>query len=120
MTPRGLLLCDDLLFGSKVTVTARAAGLDVAMVRSLERFAALAAESPPTAVILDLQHNGLDLPALLAALPPTTRVVGFGSHTDAATLKAAREAGCDLVLPRSKLVARVEADIAGWLAPRSV
>ena len=36
----------------------------------------------------------------------TGRVIAFGSHVDAELLAAARAAGCDEVLPRSKFFAR--------------
>ena len=120
--PAGLMLCDDLIFASKVTGTARAAGLTVGVARSLPRFAELLAESAPVGVLLDLHHDGLDLPALLAALrarcPEMPRVTAFGSHVDAARLKAAREAGCDLALPRSQFVKLLEAELPVWLSPR--
>ena len=122
--PRGLMLCDDLIFASKVTGTARALGLTVAVARGLPRFADLLAEAPPAGVLLDLHHDGLDLLALLSTIrercPAMPQVTAFGSHVDAARLKAAREAGCDLVLPRSQFVQRLETDLTGWLAPRSV
>ena len=125
MTPAaGLMLCDDLIFASKVTGTARAAGLTVAVARNLPRFAELLAESAPAGVLLDLHHEGLDLPALLAALrercPAMPRVTAFGSHVDAARLKVAREAGCDLVLPRSQFVKLLEAELPVWLSPRPI
>ena len=126
MTPpcAGLMLCDDLIFASKVTGTARAAGLDVSVARNLTRFADLLAASAPVGVLLDLHHDGLDLPALLTSLrercPTMPRVTAFGSHVDAARLAAAREAGCDLVMARSLFVKRLEADLASWLAPRSL
>ena len=125
MTPAaGLMLCDDLIFASKVTGTARAAGLGVSVARNLPRFAELLAAWAPAGVFVDLHHDGLDLPALLAALrarcPTMPRVTAFGSHVDAARLKAAREAGCDLVLPRSQFVKLLEADLAAWLSPRSL
>jgi len=56
-------------------------------------------------LVLDLNHAGLDIEKLLDTLPtPRPFVVGYGSHVDAATLKAARAAGCDVVLPRSQFV----------------
>ena len=117
----GLLLSDDLLFASRITATARAHGLTVAVARSPARLVELAAASPPGSVILDLQHPGLDLPALLAELrvacPVPPRVMGYGSHVDAAALKAAQAAGVDPVLPRSKFAAMLEVSLPGWLTP---
>jgi len=42
-------------------------------------------------------------------------VVGYGSHVDADTLHAARVAGCDPVLPRSRFVEELPTALAGWL-----
>ena len=50
----GLMLCDDLMFTSKVAATARAQGLSVVAVRSAEQLLEWARASPPTGVILDL------------------------------------------------------------------
>lgn len=112
----GLMLTDDLIFLSRVAGTARALGLSVKQARSPAAVLELAGREAPAALILDLHHNGLDLPALLAALPVRPRVIAYGSHVEAETLRAARKAGCDLVLPRSEFVARLESDLPAWLA----
>ena len=44
-------------------------------------------------------------------------MVGYGSHVEAATLRAARAAGCDPVWPRSKFVEELPRALPGWLAP---
>ena len=56
--PHGLMLCDDLMFTSKVTGTARAVGVIVTAIRTVERLVALAATEPPSCVILDLHKIG--------------------------------------------------------------
>jgi CheY-like chemotaxis protein len=117
--PHGLLLCDDLLFSSRITGTARDLGLDVRVARSPEELLVLARQAPPGGVLLDLHHAGLDLPELLGRLreacPVMPRVVGYGSHVDAATLRSARAAGCDPVLPRSKFVEDLPTALPTWL-----
>ena len=102
----GLLLCDDLIFTSRITGTAKALGLSVGAARDVAGRVRAARQTPPTCVLLDLQFPGLELVSLLAELRAIgpMRVVGYGSHVDAATLHAARVAGCDPVLPRSKFV----------------
>jgi hypothetical protein len=50
----------------------------------------------------------------LAHLEPRVNVIGFGSHVDVGTLKAARAAGCDHVLPRSQFVADLETQLPVW------
>lgn len=121
MSVAGLVLSDDLIFMSRISATAQAAGLAVRQARTPAELVALARQFAPAGVILDLQNPGLDLPALLAELraicAPMPRVVGYGSHVEAELLRAAREAGCDPVLPRSKFVKDLDRDLAGWLKP---
>src|SRR5262245_56021963 len=106
--PLGLLLSDDLIFTSRVMGTARALGLTIKAAKTVEALEALARQQAPSCVVLDLGNPGLDVPELIARLraacPQMPRLVAYGSHVDAAGLKAARAAGCDLVLPRSAFV----------------
>jgi len=116
----GLMVCDDLIFTSRVTATARAKGLTVTPVRSAEDAVRRAREAPPACVIVDLHTAGTDVPALLAGLrevcPTMPRVVAYGSHVNKELLEAARDAGCDLVLPRSKFANGLESELAGWFS----
>jgi DNA-binding NarL/FixJ family response regulator len=52
-------------------------------------------------VIVDLARSGGDVGALRAAAP-SARLVCFGPHVDEERAAAAREAGADVVLPRSR------------------
>ncbi len=117
----GLLLSDDLIFTSRVTGTARDLGLLVKPARSAEGIVALARQQLPHCVIVDLANPGLVLPELLLRLAevcqPMPRVVAYGSHVDTATLRVAREAGCDPVWPRSKFVEDLQAALPGWFQP---
>ncbi len=116
----GLMICDDLMFTSRVSATARAKGLTVTPVRSAEDAVRRARETPPACVIVDLHTSGADLTGLLAGLreacPTMPRVVAYGSHVNKELLQSAREAGCDLVLPRSKFANGLETELAGWLS----
>src|SRR6516162_22641 len=102
-----ILLSDDLMFTSRITGTARDLGLTVSPARSMATLLDLARRQPPGCVIIDLANSGLDLSVLfagLAELPNRPRVVAYGSHVDAASLQAARSAGCNVVLPRSRFI----------------
>jgi CheY-like chemotaxis protein len=118
--PLGLLLSDDLIDTSRVTATARSLGLTVRTARTQSALEALASQAAPSCVLVDLANPGLDLPALLAKLRTACeampRVVAYGSHVNVESLKAARSAGCDVVLPRSAFVEQLPTDLAGWLA----
>jgi CheY-like chemotaxis protein len=114
----GYVLSDDLIFTSRIAGTARDFGFAMTPARSAEVLLGMAARKAPCCVIVDLANPGLDLPMLLRNLSesvaPPPRVVAYGSHVDAATLKAAREAGCDPVLPRSKFVEVLPTDLPDW------
>ncbi len=115
--PVGLLLSDDLLFISRITGTARALGVSIRTARSVEALLALAGQHQPRCVIVDLGIPGLVLADLFRQLgddPP--RVVAHGSHVDVESLRAARAAGCDPVLPRSQFVELLPAALPGWFA----
>jgi len=115
----GLLLCDDLIFASRVTGTACDLGVTVKAAPSVERLRALASAEPPSGVIVDLSNPGLVIEELIgwlgANVAPMPRVVAYGSHVDTATLRRAREAGCEPVLPRSKFVEELPLKLAVWL-----
>jgi hypothetical protein len=111
----GYLLSDDLIFTSRVCGTARAAGLDVRAARSVAQLGNLLAAGPAECLLLDLNNPGLVIVDVMNSLPsPRPFVVGYGSHVDAATLAAARKAGCDLVLPRSKFVEELATSLPVW------
>ena len=121
--PSALLLCDDLMFASRITGEARALGLAVKTTRSLDQLLDLARQEAPPCVLLDLAFPGLDLPELFRhlgeACPALPRVVAYGSHVDSERLKAARSAGCDPVLPRSKFVEELPQALPRWFGNES-
>ena len=99
MSAIGLLLSDDLIFTSRITGHARELGLTVQAARTVDGLLTLARKKAPTCVLLDLANPTLSVPDLIQQLEtvcrPRPRVVAYGSHVDAAGLRAAREAGCD-------------------------
>jgi CheY-like chemotaxis protein len=100
----GLLVSRDLFFTSKVTGTAGQLGYVVQVVPDLAAAAARIAEAEVRCVFLDLASPISGLAEFVAALPADRRptLVAFGSHVATAQLQAARDAGCDAVLPRSR------------------
>ena len=100
-----LVLVRDLIFASRISVTARALGVDI---RQLRDPSMLAAETAGGRLIVDLNQNG----ALDAAIEWKKRtggeVIGFVAHVDAQTIRCARDVGIDQVLPRSRFVAELE------------
>lgn len=121
--PPGVILSDDLFFASKVTATARVLGLPVQMARTAEQLLSLVAQHGSRGVLLDLHVTGdsvADVVRRLKAEPSQPHVVGYGSHVDTETLQRARDAGCDLVLPRSKFTEALPHALAAWMNPEAV
>ena len=121
-TPTVLLLCDDLIFGSRIGAVARTMGAEMRTVKTVDALIAAVSESAPRCVIADLSVAGDRIGDCIVAISQLVQrptVVGYGSHVDTARLRAAIETGCDVVLPRSKFVEALETDLPQWLAPRS-
>lgn len=115
----GYLLCDDLIFSSRIGGTARDHGLTIQTARTVEALAAMAEKQPPRCVFVDLAQpelNIADLVRTIRELHPGCRFIAYGSHVDAASLRRAREAGCDVVLPRSKFVEELPRALPDWIA----
>ena len=104
-----LLLTADLMCSSRVAGAAAATGKALQVAMSPSELLAQAAGK--TLVILDLDSPRADpanlLPRLRALSPPPAKVIAFGPHVHAATLAAARAAGCDEVLTRGQFYAQL-------------
>jgi DNA-binding NarL/FixJ family response regulator len=85
------------MFQPRIEAAARALGIDVR--------ASSASTLDGAALVIDLHEASLDAIAAIAeAKAAGARVLAFGRHTEPATLRAARDAGADIVVPRSQLV----------------
>jgi hypothetical protein len=96
----------DLMLGSRVDAALSAAGHEVALSGSL-------AEAPlegADLIVADL--DGESAEALAAAGVP---VLGYYSHVDVETRRAAEAAGVDLVVPRSRMARELPALVEGLL-----
>lgn len=94
------------MFMARVTGTARELGVPVKVVRDPAK---LAAEAVPGAaqtprLIVDLNLNGAIEAAAAWKAAGGGAVAGFVSHVDGETIRRAREAGIDRVMPRSQFV----------------
>ncbi len=96
----------DLMDRSKVSA---AAGGTTFVTRAIDLVAATGGAGAEL-VVVDLGRPGvLDVLPTLAATG--TRVIGFGSHVERATLEAATAAGCE-AMPRSQFFRSLEALLA--------
>jgi len=115
----GILLSDDLIFTSRITGTASHFGGRMRVARTPAALITLAEQQPPACVILDLGHDSLDISTVVIALralsDPSPQVIAYGSHVAVDVLRAAREAGCDRVMPRSQFVEQLPTAMRDWL-----
>ncbi len=116
--------CNDLMFASKIQAATRAAGVVARPARSetmltarLDRVEDGKANEPVAAVWVDLEReDALALIGLAAGRAAGPEVLAFGPHVEVAGLKAAAEAGAE-VLTRGRFVGELEARVAGLAAP---
>ncbi len=102
-----LLVVPELMFQSRLREQATALGYDIVLGETDATVADGLAAAPQLAVI-DLHALGIDWQAAVAAAAEAgVPVLAFGRHTEAGLLKAARDAGCARVVPRSQLVAEL-------------
>jgi hypothetical protein len=104
----------DLLFGSKVQGMLAATGHEVRVAGTPQ--AALAQLDGADALVLDLCEDAAERLAVLAGPVAATRTLAFYLHTDVETRSAALAAGCNLVVPRSRMAREGAALVDGLVA----
>ncbi len=121
MQPTGYLLCDDLMWMSRVMGIAKDIDCKIIPARTLEKLSQAIDINGPKAVLLDLSQSEItqDLGPLVAKLREKgiTRLIAYGSHIETELLAAARQAGCDPVWARSKMADQLPAMLKTWLQP---
>ena len=105
----GLLVTGDLIFSTKITGTARALGLEVAVVASPAAAQERLAGGSVRFVLLDLGLFTLTAESIqqIVSAAGAVPVMAYGSHVDTDRLESARAAGCREVMPRSRLAAEL-------------
>ena len=108
---RVIALTADLLFGSRLQSDLTSAGHEVEMVSSPERLRSrLAADPDPGrwVLVVDLTDPALDGSAVLESLAAdpamaSAATLGFYSHVEVGTRTRGKQAGFDLLVPRSRM-----------------
>jgi CheY-like chemotaxis protein len=111
-----LVLVDDLMFLSRIREAAKARDVPVRAVRTAAD-AVEGCRAGARTVIADLDTPRLPVLEAVAAIAADpalegVRLVGFYSHVETERARAAREAGCREVMPRSAFVRQLP-DIIG-------
>lgn len=103
-TKMGVVVTQDLFFGSKITGTADQLGLHVKLAGTVDGGVEQASQETVRLLLLDLAMPGLSVADLIASLSEEHRPTVV-AHVNTVRLDEAREAGCDEVLPRSRFTA---------------
>jgi len=107
----GLLLSRDLIFTTKIKATAAELGYQIQVARDVMLARSLIAEQRPRVVLIDLTAGDLCAPSALCVYRKLAGsdvwFVAFGPHVDADKLAAARAAGCQTAIPRSKFASEL-------------
>ncbi|HYK87719.1 MAG TPA: hypothetical protein VE398_03045 [Acidobacteriota bacterium] len=111
-TPVVVSAVDDLFFSSKIESTAKLAGVTVIQISKARELNELLTDLVPRMIILDLNSRFCDPLEALRRVKADARfaqtsVIGFLSHVQRELELAAREAGCDQVMPRSAFSAKL-------------
>ncbi len=110
-SPTGLLLSRDLIFTTKLKGTAEALQYRLLVAGSQSQAISLIETWHPQVVFIDLTAGELAAPTAVIAYQkltgPDVWFVAFGPHVDADVLAAAKSAGCQVVMPRSKFSAEL-------------
>jgi CheY-like chemotaxis protein len=118
---QGLLLCQDLMFVSKVTNAAIGLGLRIEATGDIAEGLKRVAGGGYQCVIVDLSLQPLaisDLTSILLGDPPPP-VIAFGAHVDTVRLEEARLAGCREVFPRSQFHAKLTEILRHYLGGKA-
>ena len=109
------IVVSDLMFQSRIDATARARG-HTTLIADTPARANNAMQASPALVIVDLHERAVDPTAIIRdAKAAGARVLAIGRHTEPHTLRAARDAGADTVVPRSQLVEELPQLIASLI-----
>jgi hypothetical protein len=101
--PPILVLVRDLMFSGRILAEARAAGVNVKVIRDPAAIAKLE-NTDSSLMIADLNLPGAIVAAADWRRRTSGTVVGFVSHVDAEAISQAKAAGLDQVLARSRFV----------------
>jgi hypothetical protein len=108
-----IALVRDLIFASRITATAADVGTPVTLVRDPAKLAECTTGVAGAMLMVDLNLPGAIDAARAWKHATGGTVTGFVSHVDTATIAAARDAGLDRVLARSRFVELLPALLRG-------
>ena len=104
---RVVAVLDDMFFASKIKEAAKQAGVDLEIVKGSTGLMESLAGSLPKLIIFDLNSKKIKPLALVRELKASSELrevttIGYLPHVEEQLKIEAEEAGCDIVMPRSR------------------
>ena len=107
MSPLVVIAVADLMFQPRIEAAARDLGFETAVADSTVS-AREALARRPALVVVDIHATQFEAEAVIrGASAVGAKVLAFGRHTEPGALRAARQAGAAVAVPRSELVERL-------------
>ncbi len=120
---RILAVVTNLMLESRITEGARALGYAVTTAGSTQYVREALRSISVDLIVLDLQADGVPWKDVVMAAREAANghlpILAFGQHTRPDLLQAARDGGCDMAVPRSRLVEQLPALIEQALGKTS-
>jgi len=117
----GLLLSRDLIFTTKIKATAVQLGYDILLASDVVLAESLITNQRPRFLLIDLTAGDLCAPSALRSYRKLAGsdvwFVAFGPHVDGGALAAAKAAGCQTVMPRSRFASELPELIQRFFSP---
>ncbi|MDE3088615.1 MAG: hypothetical protein KGJ80_04435 [Chloroflexota bacterium] len=114
--PTILALVPDLMFGTRIEDAAKRLGYRIVSLSAADDFDAVMDRDKPALVIVALDAANWER-AVPAAKRAGARVLAFGSHKNVELLQAAKAAGCDQVVARSRMAAELPDLLKKYVEP---
>jgi hypothetical protein len=106
MSPTIISYVPDLMFGTRIRDTAAALGYGFSAIDAADGFEAAADRGCPSLVVISLDTP--DWKSVVGSAKDCgAHILAFGSHRDVDAIIAARAAGCDEVVARSRMASEL-------------
>jgi PleD family two-component response regulator len=118
-TPKIIAVLDDMIFSSKIREAAKPLNLEIEFIKTTNGLIQKLQSEKPSLIIFDLNsktHNPIQTIRDLKSFSDLqdTPILGYLSHVQTELKKEAINAGCDLVLPRSRFSREVREILARY------
>lgn len=104
---RVVAVLDDIFFASKIKEAAKQSGVELEIINNADGLMESLSGRLPDLIIFDLNSNKLNPLDLIKEIKSSSKLrsvktIGYLPHVEKKLMKEASDAGCDIVMPRSR------------------